>query len=112
MADGGAPLPTLRLVTAGPRRRPVVVATRMPAQVAAEAMRADAELDAMLSRPIPRDEGARLMLVARLGSALGRLALDAYETDACQVDVRGDYAAQIDGIVARLGEIRAAGGAR
>lgn len=109
MADGGAPSPVLRLVATSPRRRPLVTATRMPAQVAAEAMCADAELDAMLSGPTPRDEDARLMLVARLGSALGRIALDAYETDACQVDVRDDYGAQIDGIVARLGEIRARG---
>lgn len=112
MADGGAPSPVLRLVVESPRRRPVVTATRMPAQVAAEAMRADAELDAMLSGPTPRDEDARLMLLARLGSALGRIALDAYETDACQVNARDDYAAQIDGIIARLGALRAVGGAR
>ena len=52
----------------------MVVATRMPAQVAAEALSADVELGAMLSGPTPRDEDARLMLVARLGSALGRIA--------------------------------------
>lgn len=38
-----------------------------------------------------------------------RVVLDAYETDAGQVDVRDDYGAQIDGIVARLGALRAAG---
>ena len=122
-ADGDL-APVVSLDTVRARRRPRVRTTRIPAErgagvavltdaelddeLAAAQQDADAELVELLAGPIPRDEDAQDLLIARLASRLALSAVQRIDCDAAQVDARQSYADDIDALVARLCAVRGA----
>ena len=124
MAADGTPAPVTDLAVARSRRRPAVQHSHIPAEaragavilsdaelddeLAAAASDGDADLVHLLTCPIPRDEDGRDELVGRLAARLAMVAISRRETDHSEVDVRDDYAANIDALVARLGAVRGA----
>lgn len=110
------------------RRRPAVRATRIPAErspgvVVLTDAEWDDELHAaalddlatrlgdILDAPIAADPRERRCQVVQVVARLLAAAQDAAECDESQVDAVDSYEAEVDALIARLGEIRARGAA-